>query len=70
MYTQFFGNYLLSQGYVTQEQLFEAMQKQSSQRMKLGTLAMHAGLMTAAEVDQIVILQTHYDKNLLSSMVI
>ena len=62
MYTQFFGNYLLSQGYVTQEQLFEAMQKQSSQRMKLGTLAMHAGLMTAEEVDQIVILQTHYDK--------
>ena len=62
MYTQFFGNYLLSQGYVTQEQLFEAMQKHSSQRMKLGTLAMHAGLMTAEEVDQIVILQTHYDK--------
>lgn len=62
MYTQFFGNYLLSQGFVTQEQLFAAMQKQATQHMKLGTLAMHAGLMTASEVDQIVILQTHQDK--------
>ena len=62
MYTQFFGNYLLSKEYVTTEQLFAAMQKQSTQHMKLGTLAIHAGLMTASEVDNIIIQQTHEDK--------
>lgn len=62
MYTQFFGNYLLSRGYVTKDQLFAAMQKQSSQHIRLGTLAISAGLMTASEVDNIVIQQTHEDK--------
>lgn len=62
MYTQFFGNYLLSKGYINQEQLFSAMQKQSEVRMKLGTLAIHAGYMTAEEVDYTVIAQTHQDK--------
>jgi hypothetical protein len=62
MYTQFFGNYLLSKGCVTQEQLFSAMQKQSNSRLKLGTLAIHSGYMTAAEVDHVVIEQTHADR--------
>ena len=62
MYTQFFGNYLLDRNAVTQQQLFDAMQKQSSARMKLGTLAMHAGYMTATEVDNVVIQQTHKDQ--------
>ena len=61
MYTQFFGNYLLERGVVTQEQLFAAMQKQSNTRMKLGTLAIHAGYMTAVEVDNVIIQQTHKD---------
>lgn len=62
MYTQFFGNYLLTKGYVDQQQLFAAMHKQASTRMKLGTLAIHAGYMTAPEVDSLVIQQTHMDK--------
>lgn len=62
MYTQFFGNYLLSREYVTQEQLFAAIQKQSDQHVRLGTLAISAGLMTASEVDYVVIQQTHEDK--------
>ncbi len=62
MYTQFFGNYLLSNGYVTQEQLFSAMQKQSDAHMKLGTLAIHAGYMTASEVDSTCLQQTRQDK--------
>lgn len=62
MYTQFFGNYLLSNGYVTKEQLFSAMQKQSDTRMKLGTLAIHAGYMTASEVDATCLQQTRKDK--------
>ena len=61
MYIQFFGNYLLSNGYVTREQLFSAMQRENDQHMKLGTLAMHAGYMTATQVDDVVIHQTHQD---------
>ena len=62
MYAQFFGNYLLSQNLVTREQLIQAMRKKSSTQIKLGTLAIHAGYMTANEVDRVIILQTHQDK--------
>jgi CheY-specific phosphatase CheX len=62
MFAQFFGNYLLSHNVVTKEQLLDAMQKMSSSKVKLGTLAIHAGYMTADEVDRIFILQTHQDK--------
>ena len=62
MYAQFFGNYLLARNMVTAEQLLQAMQKKSSMQIKLGTLAIHSGYMTAGEVERIVILQTHQDK--------
>ncbi len=62
MYTQFFGNYLISNDYITQEQLFSAMQRQTTKHTKLGTLAIHAGYMTASEVDDIIIHQTHEDR--------
>ncbi|MDD6058432.1 MAG: chemotaxis protein CheX [Clostridiales bacterium] len=62
MYAQFFGNYLLSHGVVTQEQLLQAMQKAATEKIKLGTLAIHAGYMTADEVERIIILQTHQDR--------
>lgn len=62
MYAQFFGNYLLARKVVTSEQLLQAMHKKSDTQIKLGTLAIHAGYMTASEVDRIVILQTHQDK--------
>lgn len=62
MYTQFFGNYLIANHYVTQEQLFSAMQRQTAKHTKLGTLAIHAGYMTASEVDDIIIHQTHEDR--------
>lgn len=62
MYAQFFGNYLLSQDIITKTQLINAMKKKSSTQMKLGTLAIHSGYMTASEVDRIIILQTHEDK--------
>ncbi|MCM1282411.1 MAG: hypothetical protein NC180_03900 [Muribaculaceae bacterium] len=62
MYTQFFGNYLIANGYITQDQLFSAMKRQTNKHTKLGTLAMHAGYMTASEVDEIVIHQTHEDR--------
>ncbi len=62
MYTQFFGNYLLEKNVITTEQLLEALKEQSKVHLKLGTLAIHEGYMTAGEVDNIVIMQTHQDK--------
>ena len=62
MYTQFFGNYLLEKNVITTEQLLDALKEQSKVHLKLGTLAIHEGYMTAGEVDNIVIMQTHQDK--------
>lgn len=62
MYTQFFGNYLLSQGYIDKDQLFDAMKRQGNEHTRLGTLAMHAGYMTATEVDNTIIQQTQRDQ--------
>lgn len=62
MYTQFFGNYLLSKEYITNEQLFDALKEKSQKHTRLGTLAIHSGLMTAAEVDSVIVEQTHQDK--------
>lgn len=62
MFTQFFGNFLLSKNIITTEQFLNAMKEQNNTHIKLGTLAMHAGLMTSKEVDQVVIKQTHEDK--------
>jgi CheY-specific phosphatase CheX len=62
MYAQFFGAYLLNQGAVSPEQLTEAIRSLSEARLKLGTLAMHHGLMTASEVEEVCFLQTREDK--------
>ena len=52
MYTQFFGNYLLANGYVTRDQLFSAMRQEADQHMKLGTLAIHAGYLPSFLLDR------------------
>jgi hypothetical protein len=62
MYTQFFGNYLLSRGVVNHEQLFSAMEQIEHGHMRLGTLAIHEGYMTSGEVDEVIIEQTHADR--------
>lgn len=62
MYAQFFGNYLLNRNAVTPEQLAKAIANSSNTHIKLGTLAMHKGFMTAAEVDEVCFLQTREDK--------
>ena len=53
MFTQFFGNYLLNQRLVSPEQLTEALELQKTTRLKLGVLAINAGYMTAAQVDEV-----------------
>ncbi len=61
MYAQFFGNFLLSHELITTEQLLEAMERKNANRPRLGTLAMHAGYLSASEVEHIHIMQTHRD---------
>ena len=62
MYAQFFGSYLLSQQAVSPEALTAAISMLADTHIKLGTLAMHMGYMTASEVDEICFLQTREDK--------
>lgn len=62
MHTQFFGNFLLSKGVLSPEQLVEILKIQSTTHQRLGTLAIHAGYMSASEVEDVFITQTHYDK--------
>lgn len=62
MYAQFFGNFLLSHELITKEQLLAAMEYKSTNHLRFGTLAMHAGYLSASEVEHIRIIQTHKDK--------
>ena len=62
MFAQFFGSYLLSKNAVTADQLTQAIAKLADTHIKLGTLAMHKGYMTASEVDEVCFLQTREDK--------
>lgn len=61
MYAQFFGTFLLSHNVVTKDQLLSALGKKSSQHMSLALLAIMKGYMTANEVDNVIISQTHND---------
>lgn len=62
MFVQFFGGFLLNKGIVSTDQLIDAMKKESTSHIQLGTLAMHASLMTAEQIEDIRIAQTHTDK--------
>ncbi|MCR4956268.1 MAG: chemotaxis protein CheX [Lachnospiraceae bacterium] len=62
MFTQLFGNYLLRKAIITPEELLECMTEAGKSHAKLGTLCIHAGLMSSAEVEKVYILQTHRDE--------
>ena len=62
MFAQFFGSYLLNHDAVSPEELTAAIAMLADTHIKLGTLAMHMGYMTAAEVDEVCFLQTREDK--------
>ncbi len=69
MFTQFFGNYLLRRQLVSSEQLSEALQIQKNTRLKLGVLAINAGLMTADQVEKAHDRQQRADKRIGDVMV-
>lgn len=62
MYAQFFGNYLLSKHAVSTEQLIRAIEEQHTKHIKIGTLAVYAGLMDTSQIDKILVRQTHENK--------
>ncbi len=62
MYSQFFGNYLLSKHAVPVDKLLLAIEEHHTRHLKLGTLAIHAGLLNAAQVEEILKCQLHKDK--------
>ena len=44
MYTQFFGNFLLSKGYITNEQLFDALKEKAQKHQSSVLLPSTQGL--------------------------
>ncbi|MGE5398132.1 MAG: hypothetical protein ACM3MK_11455 [Chitinophagales bacterium] len=64
MFNQYFGNYLLNRSIISNESLKEALQVSDSTRVKLGVLAINAGLLTAAQVNEIQGLQKTMDKRI------
>lgn len=62
MYTQFFGNYLFSNGYITKEQLLSALVRQSKTPIRISTMALYTGYMSAQEVEYVINLQKEEGK--------
>ena len=62
MYTQFFGNYLFSNGYVTKEQLLSALSREAKTPIHFSTLALFSGYMSAAEIEHVISLQEEENK--------
>lgn len=62
MFTQFIGDYLISNNYITKEQFDEILEEQKSSRVKLGLIAVSEKMITSAQADRINMLQMAMDK--------
>ncbi|MGH4139173.1 chemotaxis protein CheX [Clostridium sp.] len=62
MFSQYFGQYLLNEKYLTVLQLKEALEYQHSVRLKLGVLAINAGYMNAQQSSEVHQMQAKVDK--------
>lgn len=62
MYTQLFGAFLLKNKQINKEQLIEAIDLQKKNHLRMGTLAIHEGFLSAGEVEHIHTTQTHQNK--------
>lgn len=62
MYSQFFGNYLFSNGHVTKEQLLPALEQQAKAFMLVSTKALYTGYMSAQEIQHIINLKNEEGK--------
>ncbi len=64
MFTQLFGHYLLNNNVISADQLRAALEVKNNTRAKLGAMAIDAGYMTAAQVDQVHEEQKRVDKRI------
>lgn len=62
MFNQLFGKYLVEQGVMTDTDLTDILEKQSGERVKLGTIAVAEGFMDEKQVDEVNHLQVQMDK--------
>jgi len=62
MLNQYFGQYLLNNGILKAEQLYDAINAEQSVRIKIGVLAINAGYMTAEQVEKVHALQYAKDR--------
>ena len=62
MYTQYFGNYLFSNGYITKEQLLSALVRQHKVQIRVSTMALFTGYMSGQEIEYIMDLQKEEGK--------
>ena len=62
MYTEFFGNYLFSNGHITKEQLLSALSRQSKTSIRISTMALFTGYMSAQEIEYVIGLQKEEGK--------
>lgn len=62
MFIQYFGHYLLNKGYINTEQLKDILEYEKHTRVKVGILAMDAGLMSLDQIEMIHKEQAKVDK--------
>ncbi|MHC0037638.1 hypothetical protein [Pseudoneobacillus sp. C159] len=62
MFSQFFGHYLLNHGFITREQLTDALEFEKSVHVKFGVIAVDEGFMTAVQVADVHEKQKQMDK--------
>ena len=62
MFSQFFGNYLLENDLITNEELMEVLDIQEETRVRLGVLAVNMGYMDATAIEKVHAKQAVEDK--------
>lgn len=62
MFSQYFGNYLLTKGKITQKQYTSCMEYMRANRVKLGLIAESEGLLSRAQANELHRLQMQTDK--------
>ena len=62
MFAQFFGGYLFNNKLVSATDLTQAFEDKKNTRLRLGVLAINAGLMTAEQVEHVNVTQQSVDK--------
>ncbi|MCR5272269.1 MAG: chemotaxis protein CheX [Lachnospiraceae bacterium] len=69
MYTQLFGNYLLSKNIITPDQLVDAIRKRNDVFVQPNTIAMHFKLISATDAEYVTKIATDKDSDFISTAI-